>query len=145
MSGLHNKDIGYQIQQIAHFMKQLQNERLTKEDLSLSHANVLFVLYENDGITQTKIQRELGIKASSLSKLIDILINKDLVTRESVKNDARSKVICLTELGREKKDQLYKVTNEIESELTELLTDEEVGQLSNMLSKVRKKIQIQDL
>lgn len=104
----HKQHIGYQIQQITHFIKQVQNERLITEDLSISHVNVMLVLYENDGVTQSTIQEQLGIKASSLSKLIDILIKKGLVTRETLKSDARSKIICLTDLGREKKKKYWK-------------------------------------
>ncbi|MDO6654754.1 MarR family winged helix-turn-helix transcriptional regulator [Anaerobacillus sp. 1_MG-2023] len=136
----HNDDIGYQVQQISHLVKQLQNERLLKEDLSISHMNVMFVLYEEDRVNQSHIQNNLGIKASSLSKLIDILIQKGLVTRESLDGDARSKIICLTELGKEKQQQLYRVRDELENQLTEHLNETETKQLARMLSQVKSNL-----
>ncbi|WP_394173182.1 MarR family winged helix-turn-helix transcriptional regulator [Guptibacillus hwajinpoensis] len=136
----HNDDIGFQVQQISHLVKQLQNERLVKEDLSISHMNVMFVLYEEDRVNQSHIQNNLGIKASSLSKLIDILIQKGLVTRESPAGDARSKIICLTDLGKEKQSQLYNVRDELEKQLTEHLSEAETKQLAKMLSQVKRNI-----
>lgn len=136
----HIDDIGYQVQQISHLVKQLQNERLLKEDLSISHMNVMFVLYEEDRVNQSHIQKNLGIKASSLSKLIDILIQKGLVTRESLDGDARSKIICLTELGKEKQQQLYHVRDELENQLTEDLNETETKQLARMLSQVKSNL-----
>ncbi|WP_371018108.1 MarR family winged helix-turn-helix transcriptional regulator [Pseudalkalibacillus sp. JSM 102089] len=136
----HKDDIGYQVQQISHLVKQLQNERLLKEDLSISHMNVMFVLYEEDRVNQSHIQNNLGIKASSLSKLIDILIQKGLVTRESLDGDARSKIICLTELGKEKQQQLYRVRDELENQLTEHLNETETKQLARMLSQVKSNL-----
>ncbi|MBF0707467.1 MarR family winged helix-turn-helix transcriptional regulator [Guptibacillus hwajinpoensis] len=136
----HIDDIGYQVQQISHLVKQLQNERLLKEDLSISHMNVMFVLYEEDRVNQSHIQKNLGIKASSLSKLIDILIQKGLVTRESLDGDARSKIICLTELGKEKQQQLYHVRDELENQLTEDLNETETKQLARMLSQVKNNL-----
>ncbi|MCA0986503.1 MarR family winged helix-turn-helix transcriptional regulator [Guptibacillus algicola] len=136
----HKNDIGYQIQQISHLVKQLQNERLVQEGLSISHMNVMFVLYEENRVNQSHIQNNLGIKASSLSKLVDILIQKGLVTRESLDGDARSKIICLTALGKEKKSQLYQIRDELEKQLTEHLSEAETEQLAKMLSRVKSNI-----
>ncbi|WP_270181054.1 MarR family winged helix-turn-helix transcriptional regulator [Alkalihalobacillus sp. CinArs1] len=136
----HKDDIGYQVQQISHLVKQLQNERLVKEGLSISHMNVMFVLYDEDRVNQSHIQHHLGIKASSLSKLIDILIQKGLVTRESLDGDARSKIICLTDLGKEKQSQLYKIRDELEGQLTEHLSKEETEELARMLSQVKSNV-----
>lgn len=141
MSESHTGDIGYQIQQIAHYIKQLQNESLMQEDLSISHVNVMYALYEEDGVTQSHIQKKLGIKASSLSKLIDILIRKGYVTRESVEHDGRTKVICLTESGKQKKKKLNEITNTIESQLKMHLSKEEGESLSTLLHQVKVNIQ----
>lgn len=135
MNESHNEDIGYQIQKISHSIKQLQNERLQKEDLSVSHVNVMFVLYEKDGLTQSYLQKELGIKASSLSKLIDILIQKDLVYKASIEKDARTKLIYLTSYGKERKEQLQHIRYDLENEVTRALTPEEVIQMQEMLTK----------
>lgn len=141
MNESHNEDIGYQIQKISHSIKQLQNERLQKEDLSVSHVNVMFVLYEKDGVTQSYLQKELGIKASSLSKLIDILIQKDLVYKASLEKDARTKLIHLTSLGKERKEQLQHIRYDLESEVTHPLTPTEIKQMQEMLQKIKNHLE----
>ncbi len=136
----HSQDIGYQIQQISHTVKQLQNEWLLKENLSVSHLNVMLVLYEEDGVPQTHIQTKLGVRASSLSKLIDILIRKGLVTREAKETDARTKIISLTALGKEKETHLQKVRGELESQVTKNLDADEVKQLADLLARVKQNV-----
>ncbi|MFB1083069.1 MarR family winged helix-turn-helix transcriptional regulator [Jeotgalibacillus sp. JSM ZJ347] len=141
MNESHHDDIGYQIQKISHSIKLLQNDRLQSEGLSVSHVNVMFVLYEKDGVKQSYLQRELGIRGSSLSKLIDILIQKDLVYKKSVEHDARTKLIYLTNLGKERKSQLQHIRYDLESEVTHPLTKKEIDQMQKMLTKIKNHLE----
>jgi len=141
MESSHTYDIGYQIQQISHFLKQIQNAQLLTEGLSISHVNVMYVLYTQDCVTQSFIQKKLGIKASSLSKLIDILMQKGLVTRKVSERDARIKLICLTPSGKTKKAQLYAITKDIEQQLTLGLEKTEITTLSALLSTVKSNLE----
>lgn len=109
--------IGYVIAQIARLIDQALNERLKSEGVSVSQARVIYLLYRSDAMTQSELQRDLLIKPSSLTKLIDVLEEKGLVTRKSVDKDARIKRIYLTEVGKQKEKRLCEIKMRFEEYL----------------------------
>ncbi|CUH94719.1 hypothetical protein P22_0785 [Propionispora sp. 2/2-37] len=132
--------VGHLIQQISHLLEQLYNKNLANEDLSISHARVIYLLYQNDGMTQSELQQDLLIKASSITKLIDVLAQKGLVKRETSREDARIKRIYLTDEGRKKEEKLCKIREETEARLLHMLTKNEKKELISMLKSIKTVI-----
>jgi DNA-binding MarR family transcriptional regulator len=131
--------VGYLIQQIAHLSEQLYNKNLANEDISISHAKVIYHLYQNDGMTQSELQQDLLIKASSITKLIDVLVEKGLVQRATSHEDARIKRIYLTDEGRKKEKNLYKISENTEASLLSTLSESECKELICMLKSIKSK------
>jgi DNA-binding MarR family transcriptional regulator len=132
--------VGYLIQQISHLLEQLYNKNLINEGLSISQARVIYLLYQNDGMTQSELQQDLLIKASSITKLIDVLAEKGLVTREASSDDARIKKIYLTAEGRKKEENLYKISEATEANLLSILSDNERKKLIGMLKSIKSNL-----
>lgn len=129
--------VGYLIQQISHLLEQLLNKNLANEDLSVSHARVIYLLYKNDGMTQSELQQDLLIKASSITKLIDVLEEKGLVKREACNEDARVRRIYLTEEGRKKEEKLCKIKEDTEAKLLSTLSENERKELIRFLKLIK--------
>ncbi|MBP1764278.1 MAG: hypothetical protein H6Q65_1336 [Firmicutes bacterium] len=129
--------VGYLVQQISHLLEQLFNKNLANEDLSISQARVIYLLYQNDGMTQTELQKDLLIKASSITKLIDVLAEKGLVKREIYAEDARIKKIYLTEEGKKKEEHLYEISENTEANLLKTLSTTERKELIRMLKSIK--------
>lgn len=132
--------VGYLVQQISHLLEQLYNKNLINEGLSISQARVIYLLYQNDGMTQSELQQDLLIKASSITKLIDVLAEKGLVIREVCPDDARIKKIYLTEEGRKKEENLYKISEATEANLLSSLSDSEGKDLISMLKSIKSNL-----
>lgn len=132
--------VGYLIQQISHLLEQLFNKQLAKEGLSISHARLIYLLYQNDGMTQSELQQDLLIKASSITKLIDVLVEKGLVTRKTCPEDARLKRIYLTAEGREKEEHLYQISEMTEAGIVNNLSAQEYHQLIHSLKSIKSKL-----
>jgi DNA-binding MarR family transcriptional regulator len=132
--------VGYLIQQTSHLLEQLYNKNLANEDLSISHARVIYLLYQNDGMTQSELQQDLLIKASSITKLIDVLAEKGLVKRETCHEDARIKRIYLTDEGRKKEENLYEIRESTEANLLSNLSESECKELISMLKSIKAKL-----
>lgn len=139
MSNIENH-AGYLIQQLSHLLEQLYNKNLTREDLSISHARVLYLLARNNGMTQSELQQGLLIKASSITKLIDILVQKGLVKRETSQEDARIKRIYLTDEGRAKEHKLDQIRESTEARLLNILSDDERKSLIYLLKSIKKNL-----
>lgn len=132
--------VGYLIQQISHLLEQLYNKNLINEGLSISQARVIYLLYQNDGMTQSELQQDLLIKASSITKLIDVLAEKGLVTREASSDDARIKKIYLTAEGRKKEENLYKIREATEANLLRTLSGSEGKELIGILKSIKSNL-----
>ncbi|MBP2634392.1 MAG: hypothetical protein H6Q72_299 [Firmicutes bacterium] len=131
---------GYLIQQLSHLLEQRYNKNLANEDLSISHARVLYLLTKNNGMTQSELQQDLLIKASSVTKLIDILVQKCLVSRETSSEDARIKRIYLTEAGRQKENRLDQIREATEANLLQTLSETDCNSLIQMLKALKKNL-----
>ncbi|WP_079911155.1 MarR family winged helix-turn-helix transcriptional regulator [Paenibacillus sp. 32352] len=76
------------------------DSRLESYGVTNSQLGVLMMLWEQDGLTQTDIQKMLGIQPASMTHLIKGLENKQLVTRSGDPSDSRVKRLYITPQGR---------------------------------------------
>ncbi|MFP3728833.1 MarR family winged helix-turn-helix transcriptional regulator [Priestia filamentosa] len=133
--------IGYLIQQISHLVIQLHNEKLEREGVTSSQERLLTLLYIKNGATQSELQQDLLIKPSSVTKLVDVLERKGLVTRISGGKDARVKRIHLTEKGKLLEEELWSIKNEMEAQIGKSLSEEQHSSLVNLLHVIKKDLQ----
>ena len=80
---------------------------------------------------QRELQDYLGIQPGSMSELIGKLEQKGLLQRVASEKDRRSRILMLTEQGRELTDAVKE-----EQELFGILSEEEQGQLRALLTKL---------
>ncbi|OAT84953.1 hypothetical protein A6P54_19955 [Bacillus sp. MKU004] len=135
-----DKHIGYLLLQLSHKVNQLHNEKLESEGVTASQERLLTLLYKKEGVTQSELHHELHIKPSSLTKLVDVLVHKGLVKRETSELDGRTKHIYLTEAGKQKEERLWQIKEEIEAHITQLLNEHQLTSLIELLHLVRKRI-----
>jgi DNA-binding MarR family transcriptional regulator len=133
--------VGYLIQQISHLLEQSFNKNLANEDLSFSHARLIYLLYKNDGMTQSELQQDLLIKPSSITKLIDVLESKGLVKREASNEDARIKRIYLTNEGKKKEEILCSIKENTEVNLLKTISESEHQDLIRILKSLKQTLQ----
>lgn len=131
---------GYLLRQVSHLSQQLYNEKLESKGVSFSQDRVLSLLYENNNTTQSELQKDLFIKPSSLTKLIDVLEQKELVERVNDKRDARVKKIVLTETGKQLEKELWSIKELVEAKITEFLTEEDKILLNKHLNLMKKSL-----
>ena len=86
-------------------------------------------------ISGTEIKSRMLDKNSDVSRLLDRLVTKNLITKKTCPNDKRATDVNITESGLELLKTLEKFQNQIDSVLA--LTEEEALQLSQLLDKSR--------
>jgi len=69
-------------------------------DLSAEAWVILFLLWENDNLTQVEIGSQIGKDRHQTSRLIDVLEQANFVERKSTTTDRRLKRVALTQAGR---------------------------------------------
>src|SRR5687768_12430179 len=95
--------------------------------------NILRILkgQHPQSISATEIKSRMLDRNSDVSRLLDRLVGKELVTKRTCPNDKRATDVNITEAGLELLKTLDKYQSQIDGVLS--LTEEEAGQLSNLL------------
>jgi len=87
-------------------------------------------------ISGAEIKNRMLDKNSDVSRLLDRLIEKNLVSKNQCPNDKRASDILITELGLSLLENLDSDINHLDTKLNSL-SEEEANQLSNLLDKSR--------
>lgn len=120
----------------------ISNPVLAEYGLTASQYRVLKYLYmqPNETARIVDIERECSITHPTALGLVDNLSKKGFAVKIVNPEDARSKVISLTEKTRKMQDDLEGVGDRLEGTLTKNLTKKERQQMVFLLQKMLMKI-----
>jgi DNA-binding MarR family transcriptional regulator len=94
------RDIIYQIRRLIQAASLYTKELNKKYQVSVPQLNCLLILYENGPLPPSQIARQILVKSSTVTGIIDRLEQKGLVERKRSSPDRRVITIELTEAGR---------------------------------------------
>ncbi len=94
----------------------------------------------NQKVCQRDIERETGLRPSSVSAMLTNLEKANLIERVSSEEDARTKYIELRPAGAEICEKNKELMDKCDEQICGALSKEEQVQLKNLLSKVQKSI-----
>jgi len=117
----------------ASFREQLAPFGITPPQFAL-----LAFLWQQDGLSQTKLSSKTEVDRATLSGLIDRLERLGLVERSPHPQDRRSYRICLTPDGRALEQVLPPLALKVRKRLTATLSADEYEQLCCLLTKLRQ-------
>jgi len=141
MDKVRAKSIPRLIMGIGHHLKIRLDKKLIEDNLTISQFRVLAYLwdYGEQKINQKMIHEFLEIRPSSLTKLIKILEQKGLIRKETDPDDSRNKTIKLTDKGMGIKKLCLQRITESEAYLLQDFSHQEIGILTELLLKIKKK------
>ncbi len=99
---------------------------------------LLINIDDKEGTTVSQVAALLGLKSTSLSRMLSNLEGMGLIYRESNKGDKRSVKIHLTDLGKEKRHKARVVVRKFNDYLNDHISDGEKQQLTNILKKINQ-------
>lgn len=116
----------------------ISNPVFAEYDLTASQYRVLKYLYSlpNETARIVDIEKECSITHPTALGLLDNLSKKGFAVKITNPEDARSKVISLTDKTKSIQDELEGVGDRLENMLTESLTEKEKKQLLFLLQKM---------
>ncbi|MCB1313899.1 MAG: MarR family transcriptional regulator [Sedimentitalea sp.] len=94
------RSLGRQLNFAAGACTAMCNARLAAYDLTLPQWVVLSALWQRDGLTVGEIAEYSGNNIPATSRILDRMVEKDLVQREVDDRDRRAVRVCLAEAGR---------------------------------------------
>jgi DNA-binding MarR family transcriptional regulator len=109
-----------------------------KHQLTSQQGQLLCVLMgkPEEGFGMGELVRILGLAKSSLTGLVDRSLRRGLVRREADSADGRAVRVFLTEEGERLAEEFYDETVQRVAELPVMLSDQEQGQLAELLARL---------
>lgn len=114
------------------------NQLASEFGITQSIGYLLINIDETNGTTVSEVAALLGLKSTSLSRMLNNLEKDGLIYREGHLTDKRSVMLYLTELGKEKRHLARVVVKKFNDYLNTHLSENDKLQLINSLKKVNE-------
>ncbi|MBM6618931.1 MarR family winged helix-turn-helix transcriptional regulator [Bacillus suaedaesalsae] len=137
-----DESLGYKLFHASRLITNRLNQNFRKDGLPVTHEQwqVLFRLYEEDGLTQQKLSIINEKDQPSTSRLIDNMIKRDLVKRVSHPTDGRTNIIYLTDASKDMMNSLLFNASKTVSEASIGITNQDMATCLRVLDKIRKNL-----
>jgi len=114
------------------------NQLVTEFGITQSIGYLLINIDEQEGTTVSAAAALLGLKSTSLSRMLSQLEKTALIYRESNPGDKRSVKIYLTPLGKEKRQLARAVVKQFNTYLNTHINDSDKRYLIELLEKINQ-------
>ena len=109
------------------------NDKLKEVNLSSGLYPLLIKAYKNNGISQEELASELYVNESTITRNLNKLENKGLITKTPQK---RKKIISVTDEGKKTAKKIMDIDKKWDSIIRKSLTDEEFQDFRKLLFKI---------
>jgi DNA-binding MarR family transcriptional regulator len=132
-----SESVGYLLSRVRSTLWNLVTQH-TMADLGITstQASIMFMLASGRGLAAADLAREYGIDASAVTRLIDRLEKRGLITRVRSEEDRRVVRLALTDEGCALAGQIPAIFTMVLDKLLGGFTPEEVGFLKSMLRRI---------
>jgi len=121
-------------------MRNAFDDELSEYNLSTSQFEILGYLYHSDGLEQKQLQHCSGVRAATLTGLLDKLEERGYLLREPAVHDARAKIVKMTPYGEEQFAQLFDIMHQFEDRMMAGFSPAERGLLVDWLQRMAKNL-----
>ncbi|WP_211309780.1 MarR family transcriptional regulator [Mucilaginibacter yixingensis] len=134
----HQETIDYFLKVVWQTVANRYNQMVAEFGITQSIGYLLININEQEGTTVSEVAALLGLKSTSLSRMLSQLEKMDLIYRQSNEGDKRSVKIFLTELGKEKRHLARGLVKQFNNYLNAHISEKEKDQLINTLKKINQ-------
>lgn len=134
----HQETIDYFLKVVWQSIANRYNQIAAGVGITQSIGYLLINIDEIDGTSVSQIAGLLGLKSTSLSRMLNNLEKQNLIYREAGLDDRRLVKVFLTALGREKRQAAKAVVREFNEYLTTHIDEAEKDKLITMLKNINQ-------
>lgn len=134
---------GFRFVVLARQWRRLIDARLAEVGLTdATWAPLVHLSALGGGVSQTELAGRIGLDASSLVRLLDILCERGLIERRVSAEDRRAKLVSLTPEGRTEVARIRRLLNAAEAEMLVDLEDSEIEAVLGVFDKIAARAEI---
>jgi DNA-binding MarR family transcriptional regulator len=134
----HQETIDYFVKIVWQTMANRYNQLVAEFGITQSIGYLLINIDEKEGTTVSQAAALLGLKSTSLSRMLNQLEKSGLIYRESNQGDKRSVKIYLTDLGKEKRHLARGVVRQFNNYLNKHISENDKEYLAQLLKKINQ-------
>jgi len=130
------EDLNYQLIQLLKEHRKLAEEALSQLGLHVSQELILFVLWREEGLSQSELAARLRVELPTLTKAVQRMERTGLLIRQADAQDTRVSRVYLTEKGRALYTPALKVWQDVETRTQRGMTEIEKALLRRLLQQI---------
>ena len=134
----HQETIDYFLKIVWQTVANRYNQLVTEFGITQSIGYLLINIDEVEGTTVSHAAALLGLKSTSLSRMLNQLEKTGLIYRELNQGDKRSVKIYLTPLGKEKRQMARALVKQFNNYLNEHIKEADKQHLIDTLKKINQ-------
>lgn len=134
------RNIGFLIKDINRAYTRVYEERVEHLDVTLSQCRALVYISKNEGISQARLAYLTGIEPMSLVRILDRMEADHWIERRVHPSDRRARQLYLKPQCKPTLEQIWKLGDEVRSEMLSGFKSEERAQLLNLLERARDNL-----
>ena len=136
------KHVGFWLRFVSNHVSQAFARRLMESGVSVAEWVVMREMFDDDEISPGVVAERIGMTRGGVSKLVDRLVSKKLITRRERSDDRRFQSIALTAAGRRLIPQLATLADQNDEEFFRPLS---AGERAALIATMKKLVQAHGL
>jgi len=118
----------------------MYNEQASKHNSTMAMAFVLLNIDYDNGTPSTSLGPQMGMEATSLSRILKSMEDKQFIYRERHPEDGRSVLIKLTAIGKEKREISKQSVFRFNKVVTERISEEKINNFIEVTQTITKLV-----
>lgn len=131
--------LGYWLRYVSNHVSHAFAVKVATRDVTVAEWVLMRELFERDAVAPSELADRIGMTCGAISKLVDRLAAKALVTRTYGKEDRRYQSIALTAPGRALVPKLSALADRNDAEFFGHLTPEERATLETVMKEIVRR------
>tara|TARA_B100000902_G_C27131543_1_gene823863 strand:+ start:173 stop:625 length:453 start_codon:yes stop_codon:yes gene_type:complete len=135
------KRVDFVLRQSWKNIEKMYNVEASKYDVTFSIGFTLISIDPENGSPSTSIGPIMGLESNSISRILNSMENKNLITRRPNPNDGRGIIISLTKLGLKKRQIVIEKIRHFKSRLRSRIDPTDLEAFHRVNSQVNEIIE----
>jgi DNA-binding MarR family transcriptional regulator len=132
----YEEDVNYQLIQLMKEHRQRAEEALSQLGLHVSQELFLFVLWREEGLSQSELAARLRVELPTVTKAVHRMERAGLLVRQADEQDTRVSRVYLTEKGRALYAPALTIWQDVEARMLHGMTEIEQALLRRLLQQM---------
>jgi DNA-binding MarR family transcriptional regulator len=128
--------VGFWMRFVSNYVLQSFTQKLRKKKVTVAEWVVLRQAYDYESIAPSELAEQIGLTRGAVSRLVDRLAAKKLMTRENGKLDRRYKKVALSAAGRRLVPHLTMLADQNDVEFFDMLSAKEREALMETFKRI---------